>query len=83
MDGDACETVKIIKQDEYYPVLALQYAKHPRQHTTPTVRGTTIRRVLPRLELAELAAGLKVEGCRVVEVCFSILGGGLPIQINV
>ena len=64
-------------------VLDLQYAEHPKQNTTPTVISTIARRVLPRPEPAELVAGLKVEGCRVVEVCFSILGGGLPIQINV
>ena len=65
-------------------VLALQYAEHPRQNTIPTVIATTISRVLPRPEEpAELVAGSKVWGCRVVEVCFSILEGGLPIQINV
>ena len=42
--------------------------------------STITRRVTPRPGSAELVAGLKVEGCKVVEVCFSILGGGLPIQ---
>ena len=48
-------------------------------------RGTTTNRVLarPELELAELVAGFREEGESVVDVCLTILSGGLPIQINI
>ena len=67
-----------------YPVLTLQYAKHPIQHTTVMTTGTTTHRVLARLEeLAELVAGLREDGESVVDVCLTILSGGLPIPINI
>ena len=67
-----------------YPVLILQYAKHPQQQTIVMTTGTTTHRVLARLEvLAELVAGLREDGEIVVDVCLMILSGGVPIPINI
>ena len=56
----------------------------PRQPNTTTTRGTTTSNVLarPMVELAELVAGLRLGGGRVVEVCLMILSRGVPIQIK-
>ena len=58
---------------------------HPRQPKTTTTRGTTTSSVLarPMVELAELVAGFREGGGRVVDACLMILSRGLPIQIKV
>ena len=62
----------------------MQYATHPRQATTITTKGITTTRVLarPMLLLAELVAGLRVGGGRLVDVCGVNLPWGLPVQIK-
>ena len=53
----------------------------PRQPKTTTIRGTATKAALrPTVELAELVAGLRLGGGRLVEDCVRILSRGVPIQ---
>ena len=60
----------------------MQKAVHPKQTRIATANSTTTKRVLWPEEPAELVAGVKADGVRVVEVCPVILPGRLPEREN-